>query len=292
MSSGGKKQTTTVNTSAPPDWSIPHFQSAIGQASRIANQPYVGYAGPRIADFTDDQYAGFDMVRQQAAAGQPSLTAANDYITRQLSGGNQFDAQANPYSGANPHLDRMIGDAQGDVMQQYNNSAVPSMMAQFNAGGAFGGTAHQQTMADSQGQLAGQLGRISTTMRSADYDRQAQLAESHLARQQNAWGQNQSNNLSAMGQLPALNDARYSDARAMMNIGQQQQNWLNSVYDTGYEDFREWRDWDANRLGVLTNALGAIQGGSSSQTGANPNYRSAGQNAAGYAAILASMWGS
>lgn len=46
-----------------------------------------------------------------------------------------------------------------------------------------------------------------------------------------------------------------------------------------------------NRLGALTNALGSIQGGTSQQTGANPNYRSAGQNAAGYAALIASLWG-
>jgi hypothetical protein len=47
------------------------------------------------------------------------------------------------------------------------------------------------------------------------------------------------------------------------------------VYDTAYNNFTDWRDWDANRLGILSNALGTVQGGTGSQTGANPNYRSA-----------------
>ena len=176
-------------------------------------------------------------------------------------------------------------------MNNYNKSTVPGMMAQFNAGGAYGGTAHQEAMRDSQGQLAGQLGRISSDMRNQDYNRQAQLAESQLGRNQQAWAQNGSNSLAALGAIPGLNSTKYDDARALMNIGQQQQGWLQNVFDTGYEDFQNSQNWDANRLGVLTNALGAIQGGQSSTNGANPNYRSAGQNAATAAALFASMWG-
>jgi len=42
---------------------------------------------------------------------------------------------------------------------------------------------------------------------------------------------------------------------------------------------------------VLGNILGTVQGGSSSMTGANSNYRSAGQNAATAAALIAAMYG-
>jgi hypothetical protein len=60
--------------------------------------------------------------------------------------------------------------------------------------------------------------------------------------------------------------------------------------DANYEQYKDGRDWSANRLGLLTNMLGSIKGGS--QTGANPNYTSASQNAATWATILASMYGS
>lgn len=64
MSSGGGKTTTTTQASGPPSWATPYFQSALNQAGQIANQPYTPYGGPRIADFSDDQARGFDMVRQ------------------------------------------------------------------------------------------------------------------------------------------------------------------------------------------------------------------------------------
>jgi hypothetical protein len=44
-------------------------------------------------------------------------------------------------------------------------------------------------------------------------------------------------------------------------------------------------------LNPLLQALSTIQGGTVASTGANPNYRSAGQNAATYGAILASLYG-
>lgn len=63
------------------------------------------------------------------------------------------------------------------------------------------------------------------------------------------------------------------------------------LYDKWYDQYLDQRDFGANRLGLLTNALGSIQGGTSSSTGANPNYRSGTQNALTAAAIMASMYG-
>lgn len=102
--SSGKKETTTVNTSAPPDWSIPFFKDALGRAGQVANQPYVGYDGPRIADFTDDQYAAFDMTRQAAQDGSPLIDAGGNYIQNTLNG-QGYQGYQNPYAGQNPYLD-------------------------------------------------------------------------------------------------------------------------------------------------------------------------------------------
>lgn len=125
----------------------------------------------------------------------------------------------------------------------------------------------------------------------ADLARNAGLYESQLDRQQNAWRDNQALRMNALSAVPSLQSSRYDDARALMNIGQQQQSLYQGLYDQGYEDFRDWRDYDTNQLGILANALGSVQGGSASQTGANPNYKSAGENALGYAALIASLWG-
>lgn len=152
----------------------------------------------------------------------------------------------------------MVSDAQGDVTKAYQNSTLPNMLSQFNAGGAYGGTAMQQALSQSNQDLAGQLGRVSTNLRNADYDRQAQLEDSYLGRSQAAWAQNQANMNQGVGLLGSLNDARYADARALANTGALQQNLYQNAMDTGYNDYLDERDWGANRLGILSNALASI----------------------------------
>lgn len=86
---------------------------------------------------------------------------------------------------------------------------------------------------------------------------------------------------------------RYADANARRgeynNMLGRQQNLL----DANYGQYLDQRDFRANRIGLLNNTLASLRGGTTTQsnTGPNPNYRSAGQNAAGYAALLASLWG-
>lgn len=137
-------------------------------------------------------------------------------------------------------------------------------------------------------------------MRSADYDRQVGLAESALGRQQSdlsrnagLYGQRQANQFQAVNGLAGLQSMGYKDATALGAIGGQQQGLYQQAIDDDREAFTEERDWNRNNLGLLSNALGSIKGGTSSQsnTGANPNYRSGAENAASYAAILASLWG-
>ncbi|MFC3816635.1 hypothetical protein [Lysobacter sp. GCM10012299] len=183
----------------------------------------------------------------------------------------------------------MIENAQADVTRAYNNVTAPGISSAFNAGGAYGGTAHQAALAESQRQLASQLGDISTGMRSQDYDRQVGLAESDINRRMQASQDFQNRQLQALSLAPQTQQLGYMGANQLFGMGQQQQLLQQLGYDTQYGDFTEQRDWKGNQLGVLANALGTIQGGSTSQTGANPNYRSAGQNALSAAAAIGGM---
>lgn len=72
--------------------------------------------------------------------------------------GGTSQVASNPYAGNNPYINQLVQDAQGDVTRAYSNSVAPSLMAQFNAAGAYGGTAHQAAMSESQRGLADQLG--------------------------------------------------------------------------------------------------------------------------------------
>lgn len=278
MSSGKKKTTnTTVSTNDPPAWSVPYFQQALGRASQLSQQPYIGYGGPTVAGFTPDQENAFTMNRALADQNAQWQANAGQYVNDTINGYNR-----NPYSGENPYLGNMIDAANRDITQRYTESTLPTQLAQFNAGGAYGGSAMQQALSQGQQNLAQQLSDTNFQYRNADYDRQAQL-----------WNQDQQLRQSALGFLPQLQQMGYNDTNQILKQGTLQQLLNQQAINDDRQQFNEWRDWDANRLGLLTNALGAIRGGSSSNTttGDNPNYTSAGQNAAGYAAILASLWG-
>lgn len=296
MSSGKKKTTnTTVSTNDPPAWSIPYFQQALSQASNLASQPYVGYGGPTVAGFTQDQENAFTMNRAMSEQNGQLQAMAGSYLGGVINGyhDNPYRDQVNQYAGENPYLGNMIDAANRDITQRYTDSTLPTQLAQFNAGGAYGGSAMQQALSQGQQNLAQQLSDTNFQYRNADYDRQAQLAESALNRNSSLYNQDQQLRMSALGQLGALQQYGYNDSAQLARQGALQQALNQQAINDDREQFNEWRDWDANRLGLLTNALGSIRGGTSSNTtsGDNPNYKSAGENAAGYAALIASLYG-
>lgn len=144
----------------------------------------------------------------------------------------------------------MIGQVQNDITDRYMNATAPNLMAQFNMGGAYGGSAHQQALQGSQAALAREMANASTGIRFQNADNQRQDWYQQLGRQQ------------------ALDDANYNQ-------------------------YLDARGYDERNIQLMNDALRTIMGGTSTSTstGANPNYRSAGQNAAAYAALFASMFG-
>lgn len=176
-------------------------------------------------------------------AGQVAAQPYKPYTGERVAG----IGQANPYA-TNQYSDQMIQQLHGDITSNYQNATLPSQMTQFQKGGAFGGSAHQQAQQGSQQALARELANASTGIRFQNADNMRQDYDKQLGRQQ------------------LLNDANY-----------------NAYLDE--------RGHSSRQLDLMNNALRSITGGTSSSTGANPNYTSAGQNAAGYAAIIASMFG-
>lgn len=295
MSSGKKKTTnTTVNTNDPPAWSVPYYQSALQRADSLSKQPYVGYGGPTVAGFSGDQENAFTMARAQAEQNGQLQANAGDYINQTIAGqyDNPYRDQANQYAGENPYLGNMIDAASRDITQRYTDSTLPTQLAQFNAGGAYGGSAMQQALSAGQQNLAQQLSDTNFQYRNADYDRQAQLAESGLNRNSALYNQDQQNRQGAMSFLPSLQQMGQSDANQLLRNGSLQQALQQQAINDDRDQFNEYRDWDANRLGLLSNALGSIKGGTGSETktGDNPNYKSGAENTAAYAQIIASLF--
>lgn len=318
MSSGGGRTTTTNND--PPAWAVPYFTQGLNLASQVAGQPYTPYTGQQVAAWTPQQQQAMGMVQQQAGSG--AVGGATNFATGMLGGQGQYQAQmnpytgqttqvgTNPYAGPNQHLESMIGAANRDITTAFNESTMPSMLGQFNAGGAFGGTAMADSMARAQSNLAQQLSDTSNQFRFQDYQTQQQLAEnalnrsvqaqqtdfarnaqlmdSYLGRDQGAWGDFQGRQMQALGLMPGLNEAGFYGANQLYQMGQQGQLTNQAGLDADYDEFMRQQNWSSDRLSSLAQMLGTIQGGST--TGPNPNYRSATQNALAAAAVVASLW--
>lgn len=103
-------------------------------------------------------------------------------------GNNQFMGQTTDVArnrfldDNNPFLNSVVDSTLGDVTRSFNQNQAPQQLAQFAMGGAFGGSAHAQAMGESQRQLAQELGRTATGLRSDDFNARRQLAESEAER--------------------------------------------------------------------------------------------------------------
>lgn len=353
MSSGGKNQTITQKND-PPAWALPYFKDAVGRAQDISEQPYTPYTGQLVAGQNGDQYVSQDMIRSMAygpsvigngqdyAAGllggqgqyqggsNPYIGAQNPLI-RSISGGGGINAGTNKFAGDNPYVDQMIAASSRDVTDNFSNATMPSLMAQFQQGGAFGGTAMQNQMTSANNTLSQNLGELSNQYRFQDYQTQQAMDESRLARQaqlsdsaaardmqasiaaaqlygqdlsRNAslgegalgrdlasWGQYQNNQISALGMLPSLNQSQYYGAGLLGQQGLQQQGLNQTWLDANYRQFLDARDWDVSRFQPYLQGISAMQGGSMSSTQPGANPAIGALGGALSGAAVAGMFG-
>lgn len=315
----------------------------------MPTNPYVGATTP----VGSNQYLG----QTTQVGSNQYLGQTNPFIGQTTPG---VSVGTNPYAGSNPYLAQMIDAANEDIARAFGKTAA-GINTQFATGGAFGGSAHQEALADANRALADQLARTTTGLRFSDYQTQQQLAENALNRQLQA-GQfnagltqsdiarnaalaesdlarnaglseadiarrlaaaqadiarnaglseadiarrleasqtdlarnaglveNQLNRfdaernrqLQALGLLPQTIQSAYLPGQALFGVGQQTQQLNQAQLDAQLRQFLEARDWQANQLGLLGNALNSITGNFQNITAPNPNYVSPLQGAAG-----------
>lgn len=274
MSSGGKKQTTTVQNNDPWSGAVPYINQLLQGASKNLNTGYTPYQGPTVAGFSPDQLASQQAYRDRYADANTSMGVANTFLNGVASG-----SISNPYAGDNQYLQGVIDNSNADITKAYTNSTLPNSLAQFNSGGAFGGSAMQQALSTNQQDLADRLANNTTNLRYSEYNRQA-----------NQYQQDLQNRFNAVGAMNGVQSLGLNAAEGLARSGALQQALQQQAIDDNRADWDKVQSQYGNNLSLLASAIGSINGGSSSTTGANPNYKSAGENAAGYAALLASLY--
>lgn len=296
MSSPKTVKTSSTSTTAPAAWLDPYNHAYMDAAQGMLDTPWKPYTGELVPDFNKDQKNAFAQVRANAAANKPGLDAARNELTQFVNGGNQneyIQKLANWNEEPNPYLDSVINSTLGDITRSYG-STQGGQMAQFSQGGAFGGSAHQEALANAEKELAANLARTSAGMRFEDYNNQearqfaglgqaAGLTDSALARQ-----------LNATLNVPAFNQGSYADANAILGIGNQQQANQQAKDNAGYMQYLNGQQYPFMQLQAMGNATNSMNNAyhttNSTSTQPNPNYQSPFQQLMGLGMAGASLF--
>lgn len=235
-------------------------------AGAAAQKPYVNYqqatGNQRIQDFTGDQNRAMDETRHYVLSGGNDATrAANGYL-QQVLGGSQLagGAQANPYGGMDSqYFKSVLNSGLGDIQNAYKQGTAADTTRMFNLSGAFGGSAHQNAVANNESALAKRLSDYTSGMQNEQYNRSAGLQEAAYGRQAAAvpYGQaEQGLAKERFGMLGGIGDAQ-------QQMGQRQK-------DLAFQDWADKQGWDHKQvewmLGQLRGAEGGIPGNSYSVT--------------------------
>lgn len=249
--------TTTINQ--PPEFLRNYYAALAERGSQLGNTAFTPYTQNRIAPWTNQQNMAAGMIQNRALQGSGAMNQAANWFSNLLNGGfnvgnvntavgpqsiapsgqignianpgtigkvnptlgpNSINSGGtsyagwNPYAGMdNPYLNNAIKQAMGDVESRINST--------FN-GNAFGGTAHQQT-------LARELGNVSNNMRMQDYSTQQGLAENAVNRDlsNQQYNINNANSLNQFNAGLGFQNANIANQMGQVNAGIEGQNVNN-----------------------------------------------------------------
>lgn len=204
MSGGGGSSTVKNNI---PGELAPLARAYSDKALQIGNNPFQAYTGQRFAGLSQGQ------------------NQAGNFYQQQMGGGT------------NPYLDAMVGRAQGNLVDQYNNVLRPQQDALAARSGSFGNSGVDATINQQQKQLMDQLSGISTQM----------------------YG----------GQYNADQTRRFDAAQGLMGYGALQQQANQNPLDFSYQQYQQAQEQPYKNLAAMGAPFGANMGGSSTTTQSN-----------------------
>lgn len=301
---------TSTSSTQLPEWYNQYAQNLIGRGLSVTSEPYQAYGAPRVAGFTPDQQAAFQMTRQSVGAWQPYVQQGAQSITQAGQGSAAGRAQ--------PYLQQGIGSFTNNVnayMSPYINNVVdrvgtlaarnlsenllPAVNRTFVGGGTFGGSrsadftaravrdANESALAQ-QGQLLNQGYGQAADIYNTEANRALQagsiagnLGVSDLYRQLQA-GQ------SIAGLGNAVQGASATDAANLAAVGQQQQNLAQNSANLAYQDFQQQRDYpwtQVERLRSLGQGISLPNTTTSTQPGPNSTAQDIGAITSGLGAL-------
>lgn len=323
MCGGGGGQSGTTQYNWNEDMAQ-YWKPELASGQGLSDQPYQRYPGQRIADINSDQNAAMGAIRHFTdSSGSPTTRAADGQAYETLSGNylrgvdqNPWAREINPfmlqgaqtgrnaYGGDSPYFQADLDAGMDDITGAYQRGTSADTTRMFNLAGAFGGSAHQNAVANNEAQLGKTLSNYATGRRDAQYGRSAGLEESYLGRDL----QNQQFDLNRAGQLEENRLGRGMSAfegergrqmgaigagqneqqlalqrfNARMGIGDVQRGFNQDILNQNFNDFSDQQQYPYRQADWFSGLLSRAQGGMSP----NSTSTQAGYSASPYSQIL------
>jgi len=253
LSKGGDV-TTSTTTGELPDWSEPYVTDLLSRAKSVSNLPYATYGNQRLAEFSGDTNASFDMIRDQAAGGTPEVDQAIGATGGIANYAAKGIPQADLSAYMNPYTTNVL-----DVQKQRATQAFQEQQAGRDASavaaGAFGGDRRFVQDSLAQRDLNMQMQGIDAEGLQSAYDRATGLFQNDETNRRlgSQLGLDAAGQLGALGQTKS--DMGFKNAEALSSVGAKTQQRQQAGLDLAYQDFAAQRDYPAKQLQLYSQLL-------------------------------------
>lgn len=230
-------KSTTTSSVKLPAWQEAAAKDAVsGAQALVKDRQYTGYAFPRIADFSPDQQAGFQMARDSVNAYKPNLDAAsalmygigsaplnaNNYNAYTGSAYTQGDPQMWNSQMRDQYMSPYIDSVANNTIRQLNDQKARDVN-NLNSGaikaGAFGGSRQAVANQELNKNYANTIG-----------DTTAKLYQSGYENAQNQFGQDRSAQMGVnTANQNAINQFGLSNLGFMNSAAAGNANLMNSA---------------------------------------------------------------
>lgn len=264
-----------------PDWYTNYATQILANQGQVAATPYPTYAGPRVADFTPDQQAGFAATEGAAGAYQPYTQAAGGALSK-VQAGPTASGAASPYMAQadqtapsvvggylNPYMQNVTDQIARQGNLNLTQNILPGISDQFVGSGGYGGSRDAETIGNAIRATQGDISAQQGAALAAGYNSSVGAAQNDLSRQAGL-GQTAgalatsdvNNGINTAGALTALGGAQQqyglTGAGALQGIGAQQQALNQKNLDTAYSDFQAQQAYPQTQINNSVATLAGV----------------------------------
>ena len=208
-----------------PDFLKQAFEQLTARSEGLATEAFQPFPGPRIADFTQDQLASFDLTRQTLGTGAGDIDSARASLVG--SQGLPTTEALSPF--LDPFRQEVIQRTLDELRRQSDISGIRDAASAVNAG-AFGGSRFGVLESENERNFLRTSGDITAQLNSQNFQQAIQQL-----RQQQQLG------LAAVPNFLGLGAAERGlfaqDAQSLQNIGLQQQGLNQANLDLSRAEF-------------------------------------------------------